>query len=93
MHPEFLPWLKSNLRAYSGDGHHSFYWAYRNTVQRISVALRAALALSFSHLEDRQGETVSECHACPWGSVDYSVSVVWLLSPSPLSPPLVILLS
>jgi hypothetical protein len=54
MHPElFLLWLKSYLRAYSGDGHHSFYWAYRNTVQRIAVALRAALALSFSHLEDR----------------------------------------
>ena len=35
MHPEFLLWLKSYLRAYSGDGHHSFYWAYRNTVQRM----------------------------------------------------------
>jgi hypothetical protein len=53
MHPEFLLWLKSYLRAYSGDGHHSYYWAYRNTVQRIAVALRSALALSFSHLEDR----------------------------------------
>jgi hypothetical protein len=53
MHPEFLLWLKAYLRAYAGDGQHAFYWAYRNTVQRIAVALRAALALSFSHLEDR----------------------------------------
>ncbi len=55
MHPEFLLWLKSYLCPYFGDGRRAplvLLGLPENTVQRISVALRTALALSFSsHLE------------------------------------------
>jgi len=53
MHPEFILWLKAYLKAHCADGSHSYYWAYKNSVQRISIALRASLALSFLSLGEK----------------------------------------
>ena len=53
LHPDFLLWLKSYLRASCGDDHLKFYWAYKNTVQRISVALRGSLGRAFLSLDSK----------------------------------------
>ena len=51
MHPEFKLWLQTYLKAASNDDHMKYYWAWKTTVQRLSVSLRRSIACRMLSLE------------------------------------------
>ena len=53
MHPDFKLWLKTYLKAASNDDHMKFFWAWKSTVQRLSVSLRRSIACRMLSLESK----------------------------------------
>ena len=53
MHPAFKLWLQTYLKAASNGEHMKYYWAWKTTVQRISVSLRRSIARSMQSLETK----------------------------------------
>ena len=53
MHPSFKLWLQTYLKAATNGDHMKYYWAWKTTVQRISVSLRRSIARSMQTLEGK----------------------------------------